>query len=737
MKNRKRLAISALAVITTLCAFVGCKCSCGGTNDSKDSGKTENPLTWTIADFETWETGIQLIRTTDYFGTIRQNEDPQYVKSGKGSALLHPLGGYRAATDPLIFYPTYSEVFDFDNRDFSAAKNITFEFYNDEETAVKVAVGLVTAKPTVFNVSTTPYEYHELAPKQWTTVSYEVDVSTLSIDVDVKNVEGVYMAFENAHSREEADAPDIYVDDIVLHRYEVAPEIQNLIDLGEYEYLDFEKDWQKYVISARATANAPTYEIVNASDYKVGPLPAEGEEDTRETLQAKSGEKVLRMVAIQGQNVHSYYPAVQFSKALLGASYFSKVKEEDYGSTYFALDFFYNAGVPQTLSLIIHPQNENMSYEFAIDESRLNLYGWNTMRFSLKQLYEWWQEKYPGSNELFESPGMLEFLYAEFNQGGNREIFIDNIRFETEEKDTTAAPEITVRAFKRVAQVGEGVEFPIATAVDKYDLNVDVTLTPYYNNNGTWTELSLERGKVPIEQVGEYKYVVSATNSMGNTTTNEYFFRGEESVEKGLLVDYSYADQTTDIFTHAPENVKTWQESITIGGETRQGVVKVELNKAESWGAGIVGFTFSGQGLNEGAEAEWDYLIFDMYIESSVGALEMYSQHTYLGTIRTGQWIQFKITKETLNGNVSAINETGAPLTDKAFYNSVYEKLNTTVGRLFYTNQLNAQSPNAKITYYFDKVVWVSSQHGDYDDDFMTPDIYDNGWTEPNTNIEE
>ena len=49
---------------------------------SSDSSVVERAKEVVFADFETWETGMQLIRTGKYFGTIGENKDAKYVKSG-------------------------------------------------------------------------------------------------------------------------------------------------------------------------------------------------------------------------------------------------------------------------------------------------------------------------------------------------------------------------------------------------------------------------------------------------------------------------------------------------------------------------------------------------------------------------------------------------------------------------------------------------------------------------------
>ena len=89
MRNKKLLGILSFVIACSACVLAGC---------SPDDSSEEVPAPVrerqvTIADFETWESGFQLIRTGQFFGQIRVNSDPQFVKSGKQSAQIHANRG--------------------------------------------------------------------------------------------------------------------------------------------------------------------------------------------------------------------------------------------------------------------------------------------------------------------------------------------------------------------------------------------------------------------------------------------------------------------------------------------------------------------------------------------------------------------------------------------------------------------------------------------------------------------
>ena len=752
---KKALAITALAGALTLCAIGGVACSYGTTTQTNDTPKREKVVT--IADFETWQTGMQLIRTGKYFGTINVNTDMKYVKSGKQSALLHPLGGYRSAAAPILFFPTASETYDFDHSDFSDADKVTFEFYNAEETPVDVAVGLVTSITGLDTFQRTSIEYQPLETG-WNTVTYTVDVSALSINADVTDIQGIYVAFKSVGSREEADAPDIYMDDVILYRKDSASEIKDLVDLDENEFSDFEKDWQKHTVGVRNTADSPEISIVNAADYKVGEAPAEGETDERPTLKGMdgskvSGDKVLRMYAPTSTTSSLVYPGIEFASVLLQRSKFGSMPEEDYGRVEFVFDVYNNSPTSMRWGVSFYNESGRQRMEYAIIAQP---YQWTEFRVLIKDLYDDFREKNKNSTELFTNPGEIALYLCEAN-AEDMEFFMDNFRYEVEERDTTAAPELNVAPFVRVAQVGKGITLPVVKVTDKYDLKLESKIRIEKKIDGEWKEHALGAdGLIPIDSVGDYRLVVSATNSLGNETVAEYPFRGVESVENNVWISYDYEDEKSNvhIFTNAETNAESnkteWLENVTLGGETRTGVVKATTDNADPYGAGFFGLRFPKQYLDAAAEANWDYFTISVYIDAPVSTADIYSFQTELTKVPTGCWTELTIKKNDLNrgkitledGRVlderSRVNESSTPISESLFY----ENFSVVCGDvptgdsayklLFVHNVSTKLSADQKITYYIDKVTWGAYAETIYDegDDYVS-DIYADEWADP------
>ena len=738
MKKCKRLIVSLLTL-------VACVCFCGGCAllDYFNFGKTEveneeRAKTVVLADFETWETGLQLIRTHANFGKITWNKDKAYVKEGIGSAKLQPLGGYDLGTMAQFFYPTYSEQYDINNKDFSDAKSVTFEFYNSEEEDLKVAVGLVTTilGPTSWKNSS--IEYQTLPAKQWTTISYEVNASLLSMLTDIKDIQGVYVVFENQGSRELADAPVVYLDNIVLHRYETAPEIVDLVELGENEYMDFESpEWQNYVVSVKDTADAPTISIVESATEE---LLADTDPDGVHL----SGKNVLKIVSpISSAGV---WPGIQFATALLRESLFNGLSEKMYGATTFKFDIYNSSGAELALNIRFQDANEDYSVNFV---SRVPAYSWYTAEYNVKQMYEDYTAKNK-KKDLFTSPGMVDIRWGVKEE---TVFYIDNMRFEQEEIDANAVPTIKVSPFVREARVGSRISLPSAEVVDMYDLKPSVAMKVFYQDGTEWQEVALESGKIPVNQAGKYKIEVSSKNSLGNTATVDCYFEGLETAQTNLLASYRYADETDTIKigTRSDTNKVTHLDEITLGGETRHGVMKVETdNKNGSWGAGFIGFAFAEDYLAQATAGNWSYITVRMYIETaiSVPTVKMFSSAANLTPetgLSTGKWIEFTITKDILNNGAksSYINQTGKVMSNSAFYskaNEIFGMYNSTY--LFYI-ALNTEygagalKNNPKITYYIDEITWKGDGSGDFAGDVYTEDCYNDVWIDPNSKKKE
>ena len=121
---KKSRIIAALALC--LC-FITPLLGCAEKPEEKETPETN---TIKIADFEQWEPDFGLMRVMPSFGKVSENRDENFVKSGKASAKIQPLGGKSDIKLPLMYFPTVSTRFGYDRSDFSRVECVDMWMYN-------------------------------------------------------------------------------------------------------------------------------------------------------------------------------------------------------------------------------------------------------------------------------------------------------------------------------------------------------------------------------------------------------------------------------------------------------------------------------------------------------------------------------------------------------------------------------------------------------------------------------
>ena len=229
-----------------------------------------------LADFEKFEPDFQLIRLSKFFGAVNVNTNPKYVKSGKTSAKVQPLGHVPSKSEPMMFFPLSSTTYEYDYKDFAYFDNVNMWVYNAESETIEVEIGFVEKMVDIKDYVTIPGEVNRLKPG-WNKIVYYPDLNSLNLVCDVTNFLGVYLRFKNTLSYELEDAPVLYIDDVCLKKLPERQVINEVIQLDKGEILNFDKDWQRSIL----TVNAPTVEttpeisIVRASEENI-PLMNDG-----------------------------------------------------------------------------------------------------------------------------------------------------------------------------------------------------------------------------------------------------------------------------------------------------------------------------------------------------------------------------------------------------------------------------------------------------------------------------
>lgn len=404
----KRICMFILALslaFATAATAIGC--------NKQKTDVTVNEVT--LYDFEDYDRNFALMRVMAYFGAVNVNRDGKYVKSGKTSALLQPLG-YHSTMIGNVFTPTLkpecclyipfsSNKYDFDYTDATHLDAVRFSMYNAEETALPVYVSLIFER----NAQTVSEPVAFTLKPGWNEVIYRLDHDVLAINHDLSACYGLALGFDRVGSRDLADAPEVYLDDVRLQLADAAVTPKNLIELAENEICDFEKAYQKYTVTSFAFDKAmrPDLEIVTAADYG---------------LTAPSGRKVLRAAlkpvdAVDG----TIYDQIYLTQALIDAVGFSSLDDD----AYFCFEFYNDTELPMDLS-VTFLDTKNSGYKVA-RHLYANPKQWTPYRIRLADVDALWGNA--EERTYRDNPGPIRIEWSEFTDG-EHVVYMDNFRIE-------------------------------------------------------------------------------------------------------------------------------------------------------------------------------------------------------------------------------------------------------------------------------------------------------------------
>lgn len=397
MKNRK-IFFSFISVLL-LFAVMSFTAACNRKKDPKERETDKNAVI--IADFDTWESGFQLMRFVNQFGNAEMNRDPDFVRDGVGSAKLQPLGSYAAGSLPLMFLPFKSDLFGFDYTDLSKGEKITVDFYNAGSETVNVTMGLVGS------VIGTDIErasvYTRKLKSGWNEIQYYFDLNIVNIAYDVENIRGVYFQFENAGSRDIKDAPVIYMDNVVLYMSDEKVPLTNLIELDDNEICNFEKLYQRYIVTSEAKNAKCMAETEIVGTYN-GVSPS-------------NGTKMLRILTKAGDQVQGSWPKITIPEKIMQHSDMSKITKPEYSKTYFAFDIYNNSKKPMTFFPEFYASGGKGWKAFNCVSMPKQ---WVTVRYCFSDINE----------KNLADPGYFKIAWGEYTAAfaDEAEFFLDNIR---------------------------------------------------------------------------------------------------------------------------------------------------------------------------------------------------------------------------------------------------------------------------------------------------------------------
>ena len=416
--------------------------SCG---KSKEVENATNEIVF--ADFERWGPDFQLIHVCDDFGRVTRNKNMAFVKGGKYSAKLQPVGGYNTETKPCVVFPFVSDLFDFDYSDITGFSEVDCYLYNDSDTEMTITIGFAQSYAEGSAVLGAG-EAYTLAPKTWTEVKYKIDCNLLSVLLDVEQIGGLYIQFPDAGVVYPDDAPSIYLDEITIKKaeskVEVSPDFKLYTEGVPFEkgykaeVMDFENDYQKYFNMSTATQQGS---VSIVSEKEVG-------------IMASHGEKMLQVKRFAKKDPAGFL--VEIPETLMIQSGMATVPVEKWKEVYFAFDMYLDdekreseylrvyktksGGASQShLSFVTYLEGrwQLCKYGF-VDSNGINVWEpqmplqkqaqWTTWRISLYELA--YNYRNAVESDFITNAGPFRILFSN-SKGVESTTYLDNFRIET------------------------------------------------------------------------------------------------------------------------------------------------------------------------------------------------------------------------------------------------------------------------------------------------------------------
>ena len=391
MKQIMKKFLASVLACSCMISLFGCNRNLQ--EDKKPTGET-NPSEVLFADFESWEPDFQMCRISNYFGKVSLNSDEQYVKNGKHSARIDPVG------NGWMYFSTYSERFEYDYTDFTRLDCIRMEMYNPQSQNEKVSVGLVSNPYALDQFTRAGGKQFTLKPG-WNTLDYYIDASLVSVIADMSDIRGVYMIFDPLFLYEITDETPRYYLDNIRFRYKETPHVvESIFEFEENKIMDFEKFYES---NFYMNEFAIDMQMVKPGNYGVSNV---------------SGSKALRIV-FPGTASGAWKNYFQIMGAYMKKSPLGSLTKEQFNNAYFCWDVYNGASSTYNLVAAFYDETGKNYYKVATYPQPGE---WKTERIKLTDIATAmpnWQEKIGNFS--------LDVLD---NLNKARELFVDNIRIE-------------------------------------------------------------------------------------------------------------------------------------------------------------------------------------------------------------------------------------------------------------------------------------------------------------------
>jgi hypothetical protein len=371
-----------------------------------------------LCDFEEWKPDFSTIRIGGNFGRVTRSEE--FVSSGKYSAKLQPGGPYDSST-PYFTVPLTSKLYGYKYimSDYSA---ITAKFYNKQQEDIAMFMGLSF---TSYG-NKMPVKY-TLKPG-WNDITYMINHNIIQMfNGSMEGVVAVFFQFEPSLSKDINDSNVIYADDIILRGAQTPIEVYDLVKLSPLEICDFERPYQEYVMSSWVYQSlAPDYKIV---DIREGELPA--------GIIPTSGNCCLKITMHSRTDGYQAYPQAIITENVV-AKAINSLTEEEKQRAYIVFDiyaytthFTFDLGFKDSVTGGMHSLEPNDSVFYTTPSYKG---AWTTYKYKLTDIDQPRENGRWAKSDFVNNPKEIRFIWADFFDGEDRVVYLDNVHIELAEE---------------------------------------------------------------------------------------------------------------------------------------------------------------------------------------------------------------------------------------------------------------------------------------------------------------
>lgn len=303
-----------------------------------------------------------------------------------------------------------------------------------------------------------------------------------------------------------------------------------------------------------------------------------------------------------------------------------------------------------------------------------------------------------------------------------------------------SAPKLTIGELK-TGFTSEAYELPQVSAEKALGEKITPSISVYYVDRVSLEEQTVENNMFTPTKAGNYRLVATAEDSLGNvgTATVEFLVRTGMSGE--MLEDFT--DSLSALNVTSTTNGGVWYNSVTLDGETRNGVVKTETTNVYkednptngNFNMFRIKFNRSVEQLEKIGE-DFDYISMKVYVETEQqftdDQVRFYSWAVSTAPFQLNKWQTVIFTKDMIagtNGESYWSNdnkkESNAGLYDNAidYFWNVHGEDGTNATPIFQLKGLTSPA-----TVYIDEIAVVRASVEAFDaptggDEFKVPTV--------------